>query len=163
MDRVETRNEYMVRRELEKRILSRSHEDAPVYNYESTARKRREKENEELFPENAKTKRKNNFNIIDIIILCAAFILCIGVVVNYINLATQAKANLNKISNLESEYNSSKIENDKEYQRIVNNLDLDEIKRVAIEELGMHYPVEGQIMTYESSFNDYVQQYSIIE
>ena len=64
MDRVETRNEYMVRRELEKRILSRSHEDAPVYNYESTARKRREKENEELFPENAKTKRKNNFNII---------------------------------------------------------------------------------------------------
>ena len=36
--------------------------------------------------------------------------------------------------------------------------DLEEIKRVAFQELGMTYPKEGQIVTYEASSYDYVRR-----
>ena len=50
-----------------------------------------------------------------------------------------------------------------EYNRIVNSVDLDEVKRIAQEELGMHYATEGQIIKYTDAIGDYVKQYSDIE
>jgi len=44
--------------------------------------------------------------------------------------------------------------------RIESSIDLDEIKRVAIAELGMTYPKEGQIITYQAAGYDYVRKVS---
>ena len=44
--------------------------------------------------------------------------------------------------------------------RIESAIDLEEIKRVAIAELGMTYPKEGQIVTYGSVDYDYVRKVS---
>ena len=51
-----------------------------------------------------------------------------------------------------------KIANDEAYSRITGNIDLEEIKRIAIGELGMTYAQEGQIITYSNVGNDYMRQ-----
>lgn len=52
------------------------------------------------------------------------------------------------------------MENDEEYNRINSNIDLEEIKRIAIGELGMTYAGEGQIITYSHVGNDYMRKVS---
>lgn len=44
----------------------------------------------------------------------------------------------------------------------MSNVDLDEIKRIAIGELGMKYAKEGQVITYSGEGSDYVRQYGDI-
>ena len=50
------------------------------------------------------------------------------------------------------------LANDEEYSRITSNINLEEIKRIAIGELGMTYATEGQVIPYESDSNDYMRQ-----
>ena len=51
-----------------------------------------------------------------------------------------------------------KLANDEEYNRIISSIDLEEIKRIAIGELGMTYAQEGQIVLYVNEDNDYMRQ-----
>ena len=51
-----------------------------------------------------------------------------------------------------------KISNDEEYNRILSSINLEEIKRIAIAELGMVYAQEGQIIEYENESGDYMRQ-----
>lgn len=66
------------------------------------------------------------------------------------------------ISRLESELNELKLSNDEEYSRITSSVDLEEIRRIAIGELGMRYAKEGQIIGYSTEGSDYVRQFSDI-
>ena len=65
---------------------------------------------------------------------------------------------ITEVSRMESELNSLKLANDEEYSRITSNINLEEIKRIAIGELGMTYAAEGQVIPYESNSNDYMRQ-----
>ena len=67
---------------------------------------------------------------------------------------------MENIASLESELNSKKLANDEEYSRITSSVDLEEIKRVAIGELGMTYAKEGQIITYTAEGNDSMRKVS---
>ncbi len=88
--------------------------------------------------------------------LCAAGI----ILVNYIQLQAEL-TNLSKAVNVaEAELNSMKEANDEEYGRILHSINLEEIRRIAVEELGMIYAQEGQIITYENEGNDYMRQVS---
>ena len=50
-------------------------------------------------------------------------------------------------------------ENDEKYNKASSNVDLDEIKRIAMEEYGMTYADENQIVTYsDEGGDDYVRQ-----
>ena len=53
-------------------------------------------------------------------------------------------------------------ENDETYTKIMSEVDLEEIKRIAIGELGMKYAKDGQVITYTGEGSDYVRQYSDI-
>ena len=64
------------------------------------------------------------------------------------------------IASQESELNNLKVANDEELCRITSSVDMEEVKRVAIGELGMVYPQEGQIITYSSEGRDYVRKVS---
>jgi hypothetical protein len=44
----------------------------------------------------------------------------------------------------------------------MNSVDMDHVKDVAMNELGMGYTKKSQIITYEMEDNDYVRQYSEI-
>ena len=72
------------------------------------------------------------------------------------------KESVNNVSRLENQYVTLKADNDATYDRIVNSVDAAEVKRIAIEELGMHYAAEGQIVSYVGDLDDYVRQYQDI-
>lgn len=62
------------------------------------------------------------------------------------------------ISALEKQLNDLKLANDEEYSRITSSINLEEVRRIAIQELGMQYAQEGQIISFASENNDYVKQ-----
>lgn len=90
--------------------------------------------------------------------LAAACVVLIG----YVRLQSDVTNKITNIAKLESELNSLKLSNDEEYNRIMSSVDLEEIKQIAIEDLGMKYAKDGQIITYSGEGSDYVRQYNDI-
>ena len=90
--------------------------------------------------------------------LSVALVVTGFVLVNYIGLQSDITHRVENISRLEKELNDLKLANDEEYSRITSSVDLEEIKRIAIQELGMQYAEEGQIISFASESNDYVKQ-----
>lgn len=90
--------------------------------------------------------------------LCIALVTTGFVLVNYVGLQADITNNVEYISKLEKELNDLKLANDEEYTRITSSVDLEEIRRIAIQELGMQYAEEGQIISFASESNDYVKQ-----
>lgn len=84
-----------------------------------------------------------------------AFAACISMI------SVQAKINAQKkeISALELQYQSLTNDNDAASSRVNSDVDLNEIQRIAMEELGMVYPGAGQVVTYDSAGEQYVKQY----
>ena len=62
------------------------------------------------------------------------------------------------IARMESQLNSLKLDNDERLSRISSSTNLEEVKQKAIQELGMQYAGEGQIIAFNSEDNDYVIQ-----
>lgn len=107
-------------------------------------------------------------NRINTALLTGFYIVCvclfIGSILVYINLQSELSNSVEEISSLQNEYENVKRNNDEELAAINNSIDNEEIRRVAIEELGMHYATEGQIVSYSDNFeNDFVRVYSVIQ
>lgn len=90
--------------------------------------------------------------------LSCALLLAGGILTWYIGLQSDITNSIKNISSLESQLNELKLKNDEEYSRITSNIDLEEVKRIAIQELGMKYAEEGQIITFSGEGSDYVRQ-----
>lgn len=86
-------------------------------------------------------------------LMAAAFILT-----GYIGLQSDVTNSIKNISRLEKQLNDLKLDNEEEYSRITSNIDLEEVKRIAIKELGMKYAEEGQIISFSGESSDYVRQ-----
>lgn len=95
-----------------------------------------------------------------VVFLVAALCACAIVLINYVQLQAELTSKTAVIAELESELNNLKLANDEEYNRITSSIDLEEIKRIAIGELGMTYAKEGQIITYTNNGTDYMRQAS---
>lgn len=78
---------------------------------------------------------------------------------SYIRLQSANTTAVKEIASLESQLNTMRLDNEEEYSRIMSSVNMDEIKRRAIEDLGMQYAEQGQIVVVESATNDYVRQY----
>lgn len=94
--------------------------------------------------------------------LVSALVIMGVVLVGYIRLQSEITSTVKNISKLESELNDLKLENDEAYSRITSSVDLEEIRRIAIGELGMSYAKEGQIINYSIDGSDYVKQFKDI-
>ncbi len=124
--------------------------------------KERHKRNLEVLPKEVK-----KFNISGKLLLSFFYILCIGLFIGsilmYISLQGQMSTSVDKIASLQSQYETMKKNNDADLAAINNSIDYEEIRRIAIEELGMHYASDGQIVSYTEDYtNDYVRVYSVI-
>ena len=93
-----------------------------------------------------------------VLFLMAAMCTAAFVLLNYIQLQAELTQRTKNVASKEVQLNNLKIANDEEYNRIMSSIDLEEIKRVAIGELGMVYAQEGQIVTYTNEKNDYMRQ-----
>ena len=114
------------------------------------------------------TARKNreraaHMNLGYMLFLSVAVAFVIMTLYGYLNLQADIQNRVEAISAMESRYNNLKLANDEEYNRINSSIDLEQIKAVAIGELGMVYAREGQIILVEDAETDYVRQTDSLE
>ncbi|MDD2972822.1 MAG: cell division protein FtsL [Lachnospiraceae bacterium] len=140
-----------------------------TYVHGNTVRKRREEEYIREIPKKkvnhaARKNREKAFhmNLGYVLFLSAALVTAGFVLIGYIQLQWQITSSVKNISRLESQLNDLKLDNDEEYNRILASVDLEEIKKVAMNELGMKYASEGQIVVVDGEESDYVRQYTDI-
>lgn len=140
-----SRNRYYVQGNVVRKLdVTREIERQPQKKISNTTRKNREK--------------AKNMSAGYVLFLCAALVATGLILINYIGLQSDITNSVQHISVLESQLNELKLANDEEYSRITSSVDLEEIKQIAIQELGMQYAEEGQVVTFTSENSDYVKQ-----
>lgn len=128
--------------------VAREIEQRPKKKLSNTARKNRE--------------RAEHMSAGYVLFLSLALLTTGWILIGYIRLQSDITQSIENISRLENDLNDLRLANDEEYNRITSSVDLEEVRRIAIQELGMKYAEEGQIVTYESENNDYVKQIALI-
>ena len=138
-----------------------------MYVYDNTARQldvRRQLEEaprRQLSNETRKNRDKaQHMNPGYVFFLLGALCIFAMVLINYVQLQSEITTTANTISVLESNLNNMQLTNDENYNRIVSSIDLEEVRKIAIGELGMTYAKEGQVITYESAGSDYMRRVS---
>lgn len=121
-------------------------EEEPVKRLSDAARKNREK------------AAHMSLGYVSFLVLAMA--VAATVLIGYIKLQSENTMAKEKIAAMESELNDLRLKNNEEYSRVVSDVDLEEVKRIAIEELGMKYAEEGQVIKVEGAKGDYVRQYT---
>ena len=153
---------------MEKKIITRNFilgSAAPKLQPEAPDKRQREEELRRRRRERAAIANRSRFSSAGILytlfavaVVAVAFVLCI----NYIRLINQKNINEYKISAAEEQLSLLKEENDELLLSIETGIDMDEIYRVAIYELGMVHATSDNIINYNSNESEYVMQYSNI-
>ena len=90
-----------------------------------------------------------------------AMVLLVGCII-YLNLRNDITAQQKTIAGMEKELGALRQKNDEELDRIEGSIDMEKIKQIAMDELGMTYPDSGQVVDIEGGAGDYVRQYQDI-
>lgn len=135
------------------------------YIYDNVARRQdfvrtlEEQPRRQISNETRKNREKVHHMSLGYVTFLLVALLCAGVVlVNYLQLQSQVTQRAKTIADKEIELNNLKQSNDETLYRIDNNINLEEIRRIAISELGMTYAAEGQIEHYTNEGNDYMRR-----
>ena len=121
-------------------------EEEPVRRLSHNARKNRDK--------------AAHMNLGYVAFLTLAMCFASAVLIGYIKMQSENTAAVKRIATLESQLNDMRLDNDDEYSNIVGSVDLNKVREIAINELGMQYASEGQIVEVAGTSDDYVRQYS---
>ena len=96
------------------------------------------------------------------LLIAAAIGVMLFTCTNYVSLINTKSTNAGKISTLQAQLEELKIENDQKELSIDTSIDYEYIYNVAVEELGMVYASEDQIINYKSGESEYVMQFKDI-
>lgn len=102
------------------------------------------------------------FSIGYTLFLTIASVVTLWVCAGYLQLQANNTAMMKSIAALEQQLAELKTENDDEYNRITTSVDLEKIRDIAINELGMVYANAEQVVLYDNTGSDYVKQYADI-
>lgn len=144
--RITGNSSYVYGNTVRKLDVTTAIEEKPKKKLSNAARKNRE--------------RAAGMNLGYVLFLAVAMMVAAGVLIGYIRLQSDNTMAMERIASMESELNDLRLKNNEEYSRAVSNVDLEEVKRIAIEELGMKYAEEGQVINVEGAKDDYVRQYT---
>ena len=139
------------------------------YVYGNTARALRPIEKEVRSPRKLTAKSRKNIdrdtgmNPGFMIFMTLAMVLTGIVCVQYIRLQSSLTTYVNTISAMEIELQGLRAENDDYESRIKGAIGLENIKKRAMDELGMTYASDDQIVIYNSEGTDYVRQFVSLE
>lgn len=122
---------------------------------ERPARERRQSRQVQRHPEKSGVQY---VNVLYTIFLAAAACMVLWSCVRYLQLQAETTSRVENIAALETQLEELRKENDDNYTRIMTSVDLDYIKDVAINELGMVYAQEDQVILYDGGTRDYVRQ-----
>lgn len=109
--------------------------------------------------EDAHARMNYGIDFASAFILTIALVCIIGYALNYLTLSSQITELDKQVSTLSSTLDELTSENDEAYAAIDSSVDLGEVYRVAVSELGMVYPDENQVVTYDYVEEGYVRQY----
>jgi cell division protein FtsL len=110
-------------------------------------------------PAHRENGRTRHMSFSYLLFLSGALIIAGLILTWYITMQSEITNSVKHISTLESQLNDMKQENDEAYNKANSSRDLEEIKKIAIQEYGMQYADQGQIVTYsDEGGNDYVRQ-----
>ena len=98
-----------------------------------------------------------------VLFLIAALASAAIILISYIRIQSDIIISVRNIASMERELNDLRLSNDEDYARAVSSVDLEEIRRVAIGELGMRYAKEGQIINVSGEGISYVRQLAEIQ
>lgn len=108
-------------------------------------------------------ERAGHMSLPYVMFLTFAMVCTVAVCIQYLMLRSEVTSRIKEISALETQLAELKAENDDTENRIKGAVDLEEIKYRAMNELGMQYANEDQIVAYECEDTDYVRQLVDIE
>ena len=137
-------------------------ETAPDYHREREERKQREKRRHNEHVARRNQERALHMDRGYVAFLTIAALMTALVSAAYIKLQSEMTGRLKNIAALESTVSDLKADNDSAYKRISTSVDLDTVKDVAMNQLGMVYAGADQIVYYTVENDDYMNQYSEI-
>ena len=114
----------------------------------------------ELEKQKQEMKRLRYRNVAYVLFLTVAFAVTSVMLIGYIRLESSITQSVKQVAALQSQLNNLKTENDEMKNRIDSSINLEEIRRIAITELGMTYAGQGQIVEIPDDGSDYVRQYA---
>ncbi len=103
-------------------------------------------------------ERALHMNVATVLSMAVAMVAAGLILTVYLTLQSDITNSIKHIASLESTLNELKMENDENYSRITSSVDLEEVKRIAMQELGMRYAEEGQIIRFSGEGSDYIRQ-----
>ena len=136
-----------------------------AYAYGNTARKAERHEQPDIHPirdERRRARSKVHIDLLSVLLVAASLAIMLGVVFQFIRLQTDVTRSREQYAAMRVEYEDLKRSNDLYRERIVSKVDINEVVRIAEEELGMKLAGEGQIISYSGQIDDYVKQYADI-
>ncbi len=107
---------------------------------------------------NRERARQMNFGYV--LFLAAVGAAAVFVCVNYLKLQSENTKLRQEVTSLAVSLDEAKLENDADYNRIMATVDMEHVKDVAMNKLGMDHARKGQIVTYSGIDSDYVRQYT---
>lgn len=93
-----------------------------------------------------------------VVFLSIAIFVTALTLLGYVRMRSELTMSIKRVATLESQYNNIKLTNDENLARINGTVNLENIKKIAIDELGMTYAKEGQVIVIDSEGSDYVRQ-----
>lgn len=102
------------------------------------------------------------FSVVYMTFLIIASMITVYVSIVYLQLHFQSTALHRQVISQQTVLATITRENDVDYEKTMASLDLDKLRNIAVNNLGMVYPSENQIETYEVKSSDYVRQYTEI-
>ena len=137
----------------------------------SQRRRRKEEERNKILKESEKQYRaqqerlRNKSETMDataLVIMCTALACTLMFCFSYIRLQTQINTSISSIESMKQQLDKLRSSNDALQNSIDTSLDLDNIYRVATQELGMVYAGDSQTITFDKTESEYVRQYEDI-
>lgn len=111
----------------------------------------------------ARTRRNRaralQMHLRDVVFLGIAGMIVVVSCINYLQKQALNTSYRNQVATQESKLADLKERNDAAYESAMKSVDLETIRDIAINKLGMVYAGEEQVKTYDDKSSDYVRQY----
>ena len=141
-------------------------------NPEPIRRERRGPSREELEERRRKKNRKNaaRRNRERALFMSKGYVaflsICVAIsayaAVTYVHLQADVSDYMRSVAKLQGQIENLRADNDARFKAVSTSADLNEIKNIAINQLGMNYAAEEQIIYYSVENKNYMDQYSDI-
>ncbi len=129
---------------------------------EQEERKKEERKRQARQAAKANQQRAMQMNPGYILFLSAAMLVTVGICVVFLKLQADVHNNMKQIAALESQILELKTDNDAADKKLEGSIDLGAVKEIAINQMGMRYPTQEQIVYFRVDEEDYMNQYQDI-